>query len=112
MNNVFRRLAPAVALCLPLAAHTQATRVEPADPKAPAPTLRYQSAFSDYKPWQDAKPGDWRALNDGLGAPAASRAGGAHAMPSAAGSSAPKAGMPGAEKPAHADHQHQHGGHR
>lgn len=114
MNNLFLRLTPAAALCLPLLAAGQAGRADPAASKAPAPALRYQSAFSDYKPWQDAKPGDWRALNDGLRAQAAGgngqpgHAGHAmHGMPAAA-ASAP---APGASKPAmpHGAH-HPHGG--
>jgi len=36
MNNVFSKLAPAVALCLPLLALAQAGRPDPADPKAAA----------------------------------------------------------------------------
>ena len=64
MNTLFQRLAPAMVLGLPLLALAQTGRVDPAEAKASAPPLRYQSAFADYKPWQDAKPGDWRAVND------------------------------------------------
>jgi hypothetical protein len=111
MNNLVFRLAPAVALCLPLLALAQAGRPDLADPKTPAPALRYQSAFADYKPWQDAKPGDWRAVNDTVRDAAAK--GGAHAghsMPAAAPASAP-APASKASSPAmpHAGH-HQHGG--
>ena len=66
MKSLFSRLAPAVALGLPLLALAQAGRPDPADPKASAPALRYQSAFADYKPWRDTKPGDWRAVNDNV----------------------------------------------
>ncbi len=38
----------------------------PADAKAPAASLIYQSAFADYKPYQDVPPGDWKALNDSV----------------------------------------------
>lgn len=81
MNNLFTRLAPAVALCLPLLALAQARRPDPSDAKAAAPALRYQSAFADYKPWQDAKPGNWRALNDVLGGTGAGGGHAGHAMP-------------------------------
>lgn len=53
--------AIAVLMGLPLTAAAQAN---PADAEAGAPALGYQSAFSDYKPWQDIKPADWRAVND------------------------------------------------
>lgn len=68
MNHFLDRLVPAAALCLPLLAHAQ-PRVEPADAQAPAPPLRYQSAFAGYKPWQEVKPGNWRQLNDDLATP-------------------------------------------
>ena len=48
----------------PRASAAAAAQANPADPASAAPALRYQSAFSDYKPWQDIKPGDWRAVND------------------------------------------------
>ena len=66
MNNLFRRLAPALAFCLPPAALAEPAGVDPAQPSASAAPLKYRSAFADYRPWQDIKPGDWRALNDGL----------------------------------------------
>lgn len=96
MNNFFSRLASAVALCLPLLALAQAGRSDPADSKSPAPALRYQSAFADYKAWQDIKPGDWRAVNDNV------RDGAAPALAPAAKASAPA-------MPAHGGHQ-MHGG--
>jgi hypothetical protein len=66
MNSFLFRLVPVAALCLPLLALAQAGRPDPADAKAPAPALRYRSAFADYKPWQESKPGDWRAVNDNV----------------------------------------------
>lgn len=110
MNSFFSRLAPAVALGLPLLALAQVAPPDPADPKAAAPTLRYQSALADYKPWQDVKPGDWRAVNDNVrNAAAKGGAHGAHVMPSAAPASAqaPKASVPAT--PVHGGHQ-MHGG--
>ena len=112
MNNLISRLAPAAALCLPLLTLAQAGRPDAADPKAPAPALRYESAFADYKPWQDTKPGDWRAVNDTVRDAAAK--GGAHAghtMPAAAPASSPAAASQASAPamPAHGGH-HRHGG--
>jgi hypothetical protein len=109
MNNILSRLAPAVALCLPLLAVAQAGRPDPADPKAAAPALRYQSAFADYKPWQDTKPGDWRAVNDIVRDAAAKGSGHAgDAMPADTPASAPpKAAAPA--MPGDGGH-HKHGG--
>ena len=114
MNNLFFGLVPVAALCLPLLALGQTGRANPAAAKASAPALRYQSAFADYKPWQDAKPGDWRAVNDDLRAQAAGGGGHAgHAMPGMpampAAVSAPASGAPKPAMPPHGAH-HQHGG--
>lgn len=112
MNNILSRAVPAVGLCLPLLAFAQAGRPDPADPKAPAPALRYQSAFADYKPWQDTPPGDWRAVNDvvrGAAAQGGSHAG--HAMPASPPASAPTSPpkAPPHPTPGHGGH-HLHGG--
>jgi hypothetical protein len=48
--------ALAVALAMPLLAFGQ--------PSASTPP--YQSAFADYKPYQDVPAGNWRALNDAV----------------------------------------------
>lgn len=109
MNNLFSRLAPAVALCLPLLALAQAARPDPSDSKAAAPPLRYQSAFADYKPWQDAKPGDWRALNDALQGAGAGGGHAGHAMPSATSPKAASAPAGKASAPFHSGH-HMQGG--
>ena len=59
MNYPLRRAAPALALSLaPLAASA-----EPATAASASGTPSYRSAFADYKPWQDLKQADWRALN-------------------------------------------------
>jgi hypothetical protein len=109
MNSFFPRLAPVAALCLPLLALAQAGRPDPADAKAPASALRYPSAFADYKPWQETKPGDWRAVNDNV-RQAGSKGGGhaGHQMSPAppAAASAPAAKSPA---PAHSGHP-THGG--
>lgn len=107
MNNPCSRLAAALALCLPLPATAQSGPPDAADPKAPAPALRYRSAFADYKPWQDTQPGNWRALNDALAPTPASAAGRgpAAALP------ADKASAPAAAGH-HGQHMHMHGGRR
>lgn len=91
MHDYLHRLAPAVALCLPLLAFAQAQRADPADPRSPAPALRYSSAFADYKPWQNMQPGDWRAINDTVRDAAAKGAGAhaGHASPAPASTAAP-----------------------
>ena len=104
MNHFLLRRVPAAVLCLPLLALAQAGRTDPADPKTPAPALRYQSAFADYKPWQELKPGDWRAVNAGVGGAHAG-----HEMPAdqPASAPAPRATMPA--MPGHGSH-HMDGG--
>ena len=93
-----------------------ASQAAPTEPAAPAPTggpLRYESAFSDYKPWQDVAPGNWRALNDALVTAPAGH--GVHgAAPAAAGqATAPAKPAPAQPAPAagHGAH-HMHGGHQ
>ena len=121
MTSVMKKktswLAAAMALGLPLAAAAQAS---PADPAAPAQPLGYQSAFSDYKPWQDIKPADWRAVNDTV-RDAAAKGGGhgdhgaAPAGPAASPQAAPRPATsnpaPAAAPQAPAGHQG-HGGHK
>ena len=113
MNNLLNRLAPAVVLGLPVLAFAQQTG-EPTDAQAAARSPRYQSAFTDYKPWQDIKPGDWRQLNENV-RPSPDAAGGhtAHGTtnPASRAASAPSP-APGASAPAIPAHQgHQmHGG--
>ena len=67
MNNLLRWLAPAMALCLPLATLAQPATLDPGKPDTTAPRLRYRSACADYKLWQDIKPGDGKAMNDAVG---------------------------------------------
>jgi hypothetical protein len=108
MHFNFHRLAPAVVLCLPLLVSARAGRADPTDARASAPPLRYASAFADYKPWQDIKPGDWRAVNDGV-RQAASQGGShaGHAAPASA-APAPKASTPAPAAAGHGAH-HQPG---
>lgn len=110
MDNILCKLAPAVVLSLPLIAWAQAGRDDPADPGLAAPALRYRSAFADYKPWQDNKPGDWRAVNDAV-RDAATRGGAhsGHGMPAGARAPAPAPQASAPPLPDHAGH-HPHGG--
>ena len=66
MNNPLSWLAGAIALGLPLLVAAQARGSDPTQAKQTTPPLRYDSAFADYKPWQDTKPSDWRGVNDAL----------------------------------------------
>ena len=107
MHHHLHRLAPALALCLPLLAVAQDRRSDPADPRAPAPALRYSSAFADYKPWQDIKPADWRAVNDQLRGAAGGAAHAGHAGPAPAAATGPQP----AAKPSPPATSGAHGGH-
>ena len=73
MKNNFPCLAAALAAAIPSLSAAQAT--EPA--KAAPPQLTYRSAFGDYKPYQEMEPGNWRAVNDAVGAAASKQ--GSHA---------------------------------
>lgn len=109
MNNLLSWLAPAVALSLPLLAVAQ-QGTSPTDSKAPAPELRYQSAFADYKPWQDVKPGNWRQLNDNVAPkPGASSGHAGHGSAQPATPAAPAAAPAPAMK---SPHQGGHEGHQ
>jgi hypothetical protein len=55
----------AVASALPLAALAQPV-ADPAEPRAAAPSLRYESAFADYRPFKDGPPAPWKEVNDAL----------------------------------------------
>jgi hypothetical protein len=106
MTTYFLWLAPAVALSMPLLVHAQT----PGDPsgKVTAQELRYRSAFSDYKPWQDVKRGDWRQLNDNVRPAPKSGNGQGQMQHGAHTPSAPQAPA-SAAAPAHRGH-HMHGG--
>ena len=109
MNSFFPRLAAFAALCLPLLALAQAARPDPADAKAPAPALRYTSAFADYKPWQETKPGDWRAVNDNVRQATAKSGGHVGHQMSPASPAAASAPLAKPAAPAHGGHP-THGG--
>lgn len=103
MTNTSSWVAAAALLGMPFVAAAQAN---PADPVAPGPALGYASAFSDYKPWQDIPPGDWRAVNDTVREAAEKGSGDGKAS-----SSVPVAVPAGTQAPAgHHGHGHGHGG--
>ncbi|MDH3286632.1 MAG: hypothetical protein OEP48_02735 [Betaproteobacteria bacterium] len=57
--------ALAIAACAPLATAQQpAPRSGPADPAAPAPVFRYESAFSGYRGFREEPLAPWRDVND------------------------------------------------
>jgi hypothetical protein len=97
MYKILLAAAAALAASTPILAVAQTSSAE--SPKA-VPQLSYRSTFADYKPWEDSKPGDWKALNDAVG----KSAGHAMDMPMG-GASAP---VPGNSKPAMADHGGNH----
>jgi hypothetical protein len=107
MNSFFPRLAAVAALCLPVLALGQAGRPDPSDAKAAAPALRYRSAFADYKPWQQTRPGDWRAANDNVrqaGAKSGGHAGHPMSAASAAAASVPAPSSPARDHGSHPTH--------
>jgi len=106
MIHLFTGLARAVALSLSMAATAHAQSADGANPKSVAPRLQYQSAFTDYKPWQDLPLRDWRAVNDTVRD--ATAAGAGHAAHSATPSPA-AASAPARPKSGHAGHP-THGG--
>jgi len=60
------RAACALLACAALTAQGQATRPDPANPKAAVPAQVYRPSLAGYKPRQDAGQADWRAANEGL----------------------------------------------
>jgi len=97
MKNKLPAWGIALAAYMPLLAVAQAAGSTP--PKQ-SPQLSYPSAFADYKPWHDAKPGDWRAMNDAV----AKSGGHALAMPMS-GASAPAAAASKSATTDHSGHQ-------
>jgi hypothetical protein len=58
----------ALAMCFAGSAAAQtAARPDPADPKASAPARAYESAFKDYRRYNDPEPARWREANDEMG---------------------------------------------
>ena len=109
MNKIFVRLAPAMALALPAAVVAQGGSAAPASANTEASGLQYRSAFADYRPCQDVKPADWRAVNDALLASEKSKA--EHESHSAAPQAEANAPQAPASSATHGGH-HSHGGAR
>lgn len=61
MQNNLLAWGVTLSACISLPATLHAADTE--SPRA-AGQLTYQSAFADYKPYKDAQPANWRALND------------------------------------------------
>lgn len=68
--KLFLAVAVLAALAPPAAAQKQA-RPEPANPAAPVPAFKYDSAFAGYRGYRDESLAQWRDAND-----EAARAGG------------------------------------
>lgn len=98
--------ALALALCLPLASLAQPSPASSAGTGS-SPSLRYQSAFEGYRPYEDVKPGNWKALNDSI----AESGGMSMAMPmdkEQSSSSGPAASTPSAKPMEHMEHMSGH----
>jgi hypothetical protein len=103
MKNNQLAWAVALAACVPVLASAQDTKTRSS--KA-SPPLTYQSAFADYKPYQDALPGNWRALNElvsggagGAAGHAGRTMGGMKGMEMPAAASAPATSAPSGSMP-------------
>lgn len=70
----------AAALGLAGAASAQSTATDPSHPGSFAPPLRYESAFTGYRPLGEDGVGQWRQVNDRVRDAAAERGGHAHAQ--------------------------------
>ena len=64
-----KRCTLALAIAVPVAALAQ-PKADAADPKAPVPAVRYESALAGYRSFKDEKPAPWRQVNDEVKAPA------------------------------------------
>jgi hypothetical protein len=115
MNNPLARWVTALASSLAPFVSALAGSAD-STPAAASALLQFRSAFADYKPWQDIKPGTWRALNDALqrgetgGTGAMHDMGSMHDMPTMHGHS--PSPIPAASAPASApDSEAAHSGH-
>ena len=62
--RLFIAFAVLAALAPHAAAQQPAARPHPADPAAPVPTVKYDSAFSGYRGFREEPLAPWRAVND------------------------------------------------
>lgn len=69
MKAVLRTALAVLAAYATAGAHAQSGRVAgPADPSAPAPSLKHESAFEGYRRFEEPKIAPWRAANEAVGA--------------------------------------------
>lgn len=87
--------AALAALAPHAAAQQQASKPHPADPAAPVPAIKHESAFSGYRSYREEPLAPWRDVNDEV-----ARAGGHIGIVGGAGRSAPGSGNPAAKPPA------------
>ena len=57
-------IAALAALAPHAVAQQQAARPHPADPAAPAPAVKYESAFTGYRGFREEPLAPWRGVND------------------------------------------------
>lgn len=57
------KLALLLASMPTLAIAEHAIRPDPANPASPVPAVKYESAFADYRSFQDQKPAPWKDVN-------------------------------------------------
>ena len=62
--KLFIAFAALAALAPHATAQQPAARPHPADPAAPVPTVKYDSAFSGYRGFREEPLAPWRAVND------------------------------------------------
>jgi len=69
MQAALRAALAVVVASVSAGAQAQASRVaNPADPTAPAPSLKHESAFESYRRFEEPKVTPWRAANEEVGA--------------------------------------------
>lgn len=62
--KLFIAFAALAALAPHAAAQQQAAKPHPADPAAPVPAVKYDSAFSGYRGFREEPLAPWRGVND------------------------------------------------
>ena len=87
--------AALAALTPHAAAQQQPAKPHPADPAAPVPATKYESAFTGYRGFREEPITPWRGVNDEV-----ARAGGHIGIVGGAGRSAPASGTPATKPPA------------